>query len=136
MALRDDIMNDLKTAMKAREAQKVETLRMLMAAFKNKEIEKRGKGDDAALTDEDIRDVAAKEVKRRKEAMEIFTQSKREDLAGKEREEIEILSKYLPAQMSETDIEAAIDRAIKANGSEFGVVMKEATHPPFFLLQA
>lgn len=119
-------MNDLKSAMKGREAQKVETLRMLMAAFKNKEIEKRGKGEAGDLTDDELREVTGKEVKRRREAAEIFMTAKREDLAGKERAEIEILSRYLPAQMSEAEIESAIDRVIKGGAADFGAVMKEA----------
>lgn len=126
MALRDTIMNDLKTAMKAHEAQKVETLRMLMAAFKNKEIEKRGKGEASDLTDDELREVTGKEVKRRREAAEIFATAKREDLALKERAEIEILSRYLPAQMSRTEIESAIDRIIKGGAADFSTAMKEA----------
>lgn len=119
-------MNDLKAAMKGGNALEVETLRMFLAAQKNKEIEKRGKGEGEELTEEDIREVATKEVKRRKEAAEIFTQAKREDLAGKERAEIEILSKYLPAQMSEAEVGAAVDRVIKGGASDFGTAMKEA----------
>lgn len=126
MALRDEINNNLKVAMKAGQALEVETLRMLNAALKNKEIEKKGKGEVGELTDEDVQEVAGKEVKRRKEAAEIFVQSNREDLAEKERKEIEILSKYLPAQMSREEVEAVIDRVVKAGGSDFGSVMKEA----------
>ena len=126
MALRDEINNNLKTAMKAGKALEVETLRMLNAALKNREIEKKGRGEAAEITDGDVQEVATKEVKRRKEAQEIFTQAKRLDLAEKEQGEIAILSHYLPAQMSKEEVGAVIDRAIKSAGSDFGSVMKEA----------
>lgn len=92
-------------------------LRMLMAAINNKGIEKRGKGLDAELTDEEIIGVLSKESKKRKESAEIYKQGNREDSAKKELEEVEVIKKYLPEQLSEAEIEKIVEKAIKETGA-------------------
>ena len=100
--LRDDINSALKEAMKAGEAQRVSTLRLINAAILDRET--RG-AERTTLNDVEIVDVMQKMVKQRQEALEIYEKAGRSELAAKEREEIEIISAYLPEQMS--DIEAA-----------------------------
>lgn len=134
MDIQEKISNDFKEAMKAGNSAKVDTLRMVFAAFKNKEIEKRGKGQEGVLSDDEVVDVLMKEAKKRKEALDIYTQNNRPELAEKEKKELEIISQYLPEQLSEDEIgkivEAAISKTeastVKDMGKVMGEVMKEA----------
>lgn len=125
MELIKKIGEEVSSAMKSGKSLEVETLRMLLAALKNREIEKRGKGG-GDLTDEEVIEVIGREVKKRREAAEIFAKSNRSDLAGKENKEIEILSRYLPPQMSKEEIEAVVGAIIQKGAGDFGAVMKEA----------
>ena len=100
--LRDDINSALKAAMKSGEAQRVSTLRLINAAILERET--RG-AERTSLNDAEIVDVMKKMVKQRQEALELYEKAGRGELAAKERQEIEIISAYLPKQMS--DIEAA-----------------------------
>ena len=100
--LRDDINSALKQAMKSGEAQRVSTLRLVNAAILERET--RG-AERTTLNDAEIVDVMQKMVKQRQEALELYEKAGRSELAAKERQEIEIISAYLPKQMS--DIEAA-----------------------------
>ncbi len=100
--LRDDINSALKQAMKSGEAQRVSTLRLVNAAILERET--RG-AERTTLNDTEIVDVMQKMVKQRQEALELYEKAGRSELAAKERQEIEIISAYLPKQMS--DIEAA-----------------------------
>ena len=100
--LRDDINSALKAAMKSGEAQRVSTLRLINAAILERET--RG-AERTSLSDAEIVDVMKKMVKQRQEALELYEKAGRGELAAKERQEIEIISAYLPKQMS--DIEAA-----------------------------
>ena len=100
--LRDDINSALKAAMKSGEAQRVSTLRLVNAAILERET--RG-AERTSLNDAEIVDVMKKMVKQRQEALELYEKAGRGELAAKERQEIEIISAYLPKQMS--DIEAA-----------------------------
>jgi hypothetical protein len=117
MSLKITITNDIKTAMKSGNEFELGVLRMLIAAINNKGIENRGKGLDAELTDEEIIDLLSKESKKRKESAEIYKQANREELAKKELEEVEVIKKYLPAQLSDTEIEEIIEKAIKETGA-------------------
>ena len=111
--LRDDINKALTEAMKAKAERKVSTLRMVNAALKNADIEARGQGkpplDDAAVLA-----LLQKMIKQRQESVELYKKGGREDLVKQEEEEIAICSAYLPKQMSEAEMGAAIDAAIKA----------------------
>jgi uncharacterized protein len=100
--LRDDINSALKQAMKSGEAQRVSTLRLVNAAILERET--RG-AERTTLNDAEIVDVMQKMVKQRQEALELYEKAGRSELAAKERQEIEIISAYLPKQIS--DIEAA-----------------------------
>ena len=101
--LRENINNALKSAMKAGDAPRVSTLRMVNSTLKNADIEARGQGKPA-LSDEDALGVLQKMIKQRHESVELYEKGGRPELAAQEREEITIISKYLPQQLS--DIEA------------------------------
>jgi uncharacterized protein YqeY len=110
--LRDDINNALKEAMKARNERAVSTLRMVNAALKNADIEARGAGKPL-LGDAELLPLLQKMIKQRQESVLLFEKGGRADLVKQEQEEIAIISGYLPKQMSEADLAAAIDAAIK-----------------------
>ncbi len=113
--LRDDINRALKEAMKAGEARRVSTLRLVNAAILARETSgaERITLDDAAIVD-----VMGKMVKQRQESFEIYDKAGRADLAAQEREEIEIISAYLPKQMSDIEAASAISALIKEIGAE------------------
>jgi uncharacterized protein len=108
--LRDDINSALKQAMKSGEAQRVSTLRLVNAAILERET--RG-AERTTLNDAEIVDVMQKMVKQRQEALELYEKAGRGELAAKERQEIEIISAYLPKQMSDIEAAQAISTLIK-----------------------
>jgi hypothetical protein len=108
--LRDDINSALKAAMKSGEAQRVSTLRLVNAAILERET--RG-AERTTLNDAEIVDVMQKMVKQRQEALELYEKAGRGELAAKERQEIEIISAYLPKQMSDIEAAQAISALIK-----------------------
>jgi uncharacterized protein YqeY len=112
MALRDDINNALKQAMKAHDERRVSTLRLINSALKNADIEARGHGK-GPLSDEELLGLLQKMIKQRQESVELYEKGDRPELAAKEREEIAIIAAYLPKQMSETEALAAINAVIK-----------------------
>jgi uncharacterized protein YqeY len=131
--LHQKITEDLKTAMKAGKEFKVGVLRFLLSSLHNKEIEKKSKGLEPTLSDEEIIEILSREAKKRKEAIEMYTEGGRNDLVEKEEKELEIIKQYLPEQLSEEEIEkivvATIEKIgvkdIKALGRVMGEVMKE-----------
>ena len=108
--LRDDINNALKEAMKAGQARRVSTLRMINAAILERET--RG-AERATLSDAEILDVMGKMIKQRQEALDIYEKAGRADLAAQEREEIDIISAYLPKRMSDLEAAETISALIK-----------------------
>ena len=124
MSLKQQILDDTKEAMKAKDMDKVNTLRFLQAAVKNKEIEVRPN----SLTDEDVVVVLRKSVKQRQDSIEQYVSAGRNDLADKEKYELSIIEGYLPKQMGADQIEAIVKEAIKEVGAtspkEMGLVMK------------
>lgn len=131
MAILKTIDQEIKQAMQKGNAKVVATLRLLKNALKNKEIELRAKKKE--LTEEDEIEVFAKEAKKRKESIEAFDKGGRGDLSLGEKEELEIISRYLPEQLSEDKIKEIIQKTKKSLGSltikDFGrlmsAVMKE-----------
>lgn len=113
MGLREQLREDLKAAMRAQDATRRGTIRMLEAAIKNAEIEKRGK----ELGDPDILAILQRQLKQRRDSIEQFERGGRQDLADIERAEIEVIQAYLPEQLSEDDIEAAAKRIIDQTGA-------------------
>ena len=114
--LRDDINNAVKDAMKAKDERKLSTLRMVNSTLKNSDIEARGQGKPP-LSDEDILGVLQKMIKQRQESVELYDKGGRPELAAQEREEIAVISAYLPKQMSEDDVTKAIADAIAETGA-------------------
>jgi uncharacterized protein YqeY len=106
-SLKDRITDDMKAAMRAREADRLGAIRMLLAAVKQKEVDERIVLDDAQVTA-----IVDKLIKQRRDSISQFEQAGREDLASRERAEIEVLSVYLPVQADPAEIEAAIEAAI------------------------
>jgi uncharacterized protein YqeY len=114
--LRDDINSALKEAMKAGDARRVSTLRLVNAALKNADIEARGQGK-GPLGDDDTLGLLQKMIKQRYESVELYDKGGRAELAQQEREEIAIISAYLPKQMSDDDVKNAIAAAIAETGA-------------------
>jgi uncharacterized protein YqeY len=113
--LRDDINSALKEAMKAKDERKIATLRMVNSTFKNADIEARASGK--TLSDGDLLPVLQKMIKQRQESKELYEKGGRPELAQQEVDEIAIISGYLPKQMSEAEMVAAIEAAIKETGA-------------------
>ena len=127
MSLINNISQDIKQAMKGKEAERLSTLRMLLAALKNKKIELKQEDD---LSDEQAIQIIKSEIKKRKDSIIAYKDGGREDLAKKEQLELEILSKYMPEQMSEEDVLKAVTKVVAGLGdvspADFGRVMGAA----------
>lgn len=125
MSLKEKIVSDMTTAMKAKDANRLGTLRMVKAALMNEE-NKRGLG--TVLTDEEITKILNTLVKQRKDSFEQFTANGRTELAEKEQSELTILEEYLPQSASADEIANAVTEAISETGAssikEMGLVMK------------
>ena len=113
MPLRDQINEDVKNAMRAGDARKRDALRLLTAAIKQKEVDER-----KTLADSDVVAVIDKMIKQRREAVAQFQKGDRPDLAEKEEFEIFILQAYMPQALSESEVNAAIDEAIRESGAK------------------
>ena len=114
--LRDDINNAVKDAMRAKDERKLSTLRMVNSSLKNADIEARGQGKPP-LSDEDILGLLQKMIKQRQESVELYDKGGRPELAAGEREEIAVISAYLPKQMSEDEVKAAIVTTVTETGA-------------------
>lgn len=125
MGLKEQILDDMKSAMKSQAADRLSAIRMLQSAVKNREIELR----PAAITDQEILGVIKKLSKQRKDSIEQYQQAKRQDLADKEKFELDILEAYLPAQLSSDDLGKIVQEAITALNAtsikQMGAVIKE-----------
>jgi len=123
VSLKEQIDNDLREALKAKDSVKLGTLRMFSAALKNEEIALRGK----ELDDRKMVEVAGREAKKRKEAIESYKKGGRDELAEKEQKELEVLEKYLPQQLSDDKIKEVVQEVVGETGasgaSDFGKVM-------------
>jgi uncharacterized protein len=113
-ALKTKVTEEMKAALKAGDKVRLGALRMFLAAIKNKEVEGAQARD---LTDDEVRAIAAKEVKKRTESIEAFDAAGRTELAEKERAEREVLAAYAPEQLGETEVDALIDEAMAATGA-------------------
>ena len=123
-ALKTKVTEEMKAALKAGDKVRLGALRLFLAAIKNKEVE----GSQARqLSDDEVREIAAKEVKKRTESIEAFDAAGRTEHADKERAEREVLAAYAPEQLSEAEVDALIDEALTASGAsspaEMGKVM-------------
>src|SRR5437762_2042940 len=114
--LRDDINNAVKDAMRAKDERRLSTLRMVNSTIKNADIEARGQSKPP-LSDGELLSVLQKMIKQRQESVDLYEKGGRSELASQEREEIAIISGYLPKQMSEDDVRAAIASLIAETGA-------------------
>ncbi len=113
--LKDKIQEDLKAAMLSKSEAKLSAIRMLKSALQYHEIQKGGAGYTA--TDEDVIDVIGREIKKRKESIELYEKGGRQELADKEKAEVDVLQAYLPEQMSEDEVRTLVEEAIKQTGA-------------------
>ena len=111
-SLKDRITEDMKSAMRAKDAARLGAIRLLQAAIKQKEVDERVVADDAAVLA-----IIDKLIKQRRDSIEQFGRAGRTDLVDKEQAELDLLLGYLPQQMSEAEIAAAIDAAIAESGA-------------------
>jgi len=112
MALKEQITEDMKAAMRARETERLATIRLLMAAMKQKEVDERIELDDAAVIG-----VVDKLIKQRKDSIEAFRKAERHDLADKEEAEMKVLQTYLPQRMSSEEIALAVRGIVASLGA-------------------
>jgi len=112
MPLKAMIVDDMKAAMRARETARLSTIRLLLAAIKQREVDER-----IELTDADVLAVIDKMIKQRRDSVTQFEAGNRVDLAAAERAEIAVLEAYLPARLSDAEVDAVIDEAIAAAGA-------------------
>ena len=126
MGLKEKLQTDLTQAIRSRDEVQSGTIRMLLAAITNEEVA--GKAAKV-LSDAEIITVLSREAKKRREAVEAYTQANREDLANKEKAEAAVIAQYLPKQLSEDEIKKLIQEAIASTGavgpSGMGLVMKQ-----------
>ena len=115
--LRDNINNAMKEAMKARDERRVSTLRMMNASIKNADIAARGEGKDP-LNEADLLSLFQKMIKQRQESADLYDKGARPELAAQERAEIEIISSYLPKQMSDVEAGHAISVMLQEINAE------------------
>ena len=112
MSLKSQVVEDMKTAMRAKDAARLSTIRMLLAAIKQREVDER-----IELTDADVLTIIDKMIKQRRDSITQFEAGKREDLAAIERAEVALLAAYMPARLADAEIEALIAEAIASTGA-------------------
>ena len=115
--LRAALSDALKEAMKAKDARTVGTVRLILAALKDRDIAARDKGNKSGIPDEEILGMLQSMIRQRRDSIELFHKGGRQDLVDQESEEIRIIERFLPKQMSEDEVRAAVDKAIAALGA-------------------
>lgn len=113
MLLRAQIAEDMKTAMRAKDAPRLSAIRLLLASLKQREVDER-----IELTDADVLAIIEKMIKQRRDSIEQFEKGGRQDLADKEKFEITVLQGYMPAEMSAAEVDAAVTEAIVSSGAK------------------
>ncbi|MCK6414838.1 MAG: GatB/YqeY domain-containing protein [Giesbergeria sp.] len=113
MSLKDQITEDMKTAMRAKDSERLGTIRLLQAALKQKEVDERITLDDVAVVA-----IVDKLIKQRKDSIAAFEGAGRQDLADKEKAEMTVLQAYLPARMSEAEVTAAVQAIVAEVGAK------------------
>ncbi len=114
MIIREDIKNNLKEAMIKKNVDLISALRLIIASIKDRDIIAKGKGNHSGINDEEIISLLQTMIKQRKSSIDMYLEGKREDLAKKEQNEIEIISQFLPKQLSKEEINNIIDMTIKS----------------------
>lgn len=122
MALRDDLNTAMKDAMRAKDAKRLGTIRLILSTLKDRDIAARTEDSREGIDDGKILDMLGKMIKQREESATAYESGKRPELAAAERDEIEVIRAFMPKQMSEDEIRAAIQAAIAETGA---VAMKD-----------
>ncbi len=115
MKLRNLIEEKYKDSIKSKQSSKTNTLRLIKSAIKDKDIENRSKNQEEEIDDKQIMNLLQSLIKQRKDSIESFKSASRDDLIEKEQEEIDLISQFLPKQLSQTEIESAIQKIIQEN---------------------
>ena len=115
MTLKDKITDDMKTAMRAKDSERLNTIRLLLAAIKQREVDERILLDDVAVIA-----IVDKQIKQRKDSIAAFTQANRMDLADKESAELKVMEGYLPARMDANEVAAAVKGIVAGMSAELG----------------
>ena len=116
--LRERLGEELKTAMKAKEQHKVSTLRLILAALKDRDIAVRANGQPDGISDDEILELFTKMVRQRRESIKLYEEGGRIDLAGREAEEIKIIEAFLPRQLGDDEVAAAVAEVIAEVGAQ------------------
>jgi uncharacterized protein YqeY len=125
MALLQNISDDMKSAMKSGDKARLEVLRFTIAGLNSAQKEKTIKDPQATLSDDEVITILQKEAKKRKDAIELFKQGKRDDLVSKEESDLKVIYEYLPKELSREEI-VAIVKDLKGKGTtDFSALMKE-----------
>ena len=125
MSLKDRLQSDLKESLRARDADRSQVLRFLIAELHNREIAKQGAGTAPHLTDEESIQIIQKEAKKRREAIELFRKGGRTDLISKEEKDLLIIDAYLPKPLSDAEIRTIVESVVGKGASEFAAVMRD-----------
>jgi len=115
--LRDRLNDSLKSSMKEKNTVAVSTLRLILAAIKDRDIAARSNGVDGGIPDEEILQVLQTMVRQRNESIEMYRKGNREELAQQEEQEIEVIQSFMPRQLDDAEMEAAIAEVIEATGA-------------------
>ncbi len=115
--MRERLDEALKTALLAKDARAVSTLRLILAALKDRDIAERGKDNHRGLTDDEIVDLLQAMIKQRRESIQLYERGGRPELAAQEAEEIAVIERFLPPQMDDTEIESAVGAIIDEIGA-------------------
>ncbi len=125
MSLYEQITSDMKTAMKAGDKPRLEALRFALAGLNSFQKDKQAKQPGAAITDDEVVSVLQKEIKRRKDSIELFKQGKRDDLVSKEEADLAVISAYVPKEFSRAELEKIVGDVIAAGAKDFNSAMRE-----------
>jgi uncharacterized protein YqeY len=128
-SMRDKLNEALKEAMRAKDQRAISTLRLILAALKDRDIASRGKNADGRITEDEILQMLQSMVKQREDSIAMYEQGGRLELAEQEQAEIDVIRRFLPKQMSADEVQAAVDETIAEMGAgslkEMGKVMAE-----------
>ena len=129
MSIRDELSDSLKQALRDKNQVRVSTIRLILAALKDRDISAREKGNSSGISDDEILSLLQSMIKQRKESFTTYSDAGRKDLADREEAEIEVITTFLPKQMDEQEIRSAVDNIIVELGvsdiKEMGKVMNE-----------
>ena len=129
MSLREKIETDYKSALKAKDKNKISTYRLILSGIKDLDISNRSKADKKETNDEDVKKLLKKMIKQRSESIEMYKKNNRKELQEVEEKEIEVISQYLPKQLSDEDTKKLCSEIINSTGAssikDMGKVMGE-----------